>query len=353
MILPETPPPYPPPRAGEGDDGDAQPPRAGEGDQGDAQRTSPAIATAFSALDRAGIAYRIRKNSWPPEPIAAGAEVDILLGRSELAATERVMREVGFHYLKAAGHRGHRFYVAFNGRRWLKIDAKLAPRMTRPALPRDWLGVRARRIIRALASRRPLAARRSGPLIAVLGPDGAGKGTIIASLKDQVPVALALLYLGWRPRSARRPAGAEPDRRVNPLKEAAYVCYWALRYWWMLLPGYIAAWSGHIVLCDRHPIENLAIQPRATRVAAALERILFRHFMPWPDAILLLDASATTIYSRKPEQPLELLELWRRRYREVFAPRGAIVISTEAALEFSAAEASAAVWRVLGARRRW
>jgi thymidylate kinase len=225
--------------------------------------------------------------------------------------------------------------------------------MALPALPRARLGVRARRIIRALALRRPLAARRIGPLIALLGPDGAGKGTIIASLKDQVPVGLASLYLGWRPRSAPHPSGAEPHRRVNPLKEAAYVCYWTLRYWWMLLPGYIAAWSGHIVLCDRHPIENLAIQPRATRLAANLERILFRHFMPWPDAILLLDASAKTIYSRKPEQSPELLELWRRRYREVFGPRGAIVISTETPLEFSAAEASAAVWRVLGARRRW
>src|SRR2546428_3291259 len=313
------------------------------GGSGNASRMVPAIATAFSALDRAGIPYRIRKNSWPPEPLAAGAEVDILVRRSALPAIERALREVGFHHLKSAGHPGHRFYVAFNGRRWLKMDAKLAPRIALPALPREWLGVRARRIIRALALRRPLAARRIGPLIALLGPDGAGKGTIIASLKEQVPVALAFRYLGWRPRSAPHPSSVEPDRRVNPLKEAAYVCYWALRYWWMLLPGYIAAWSGHIVLCDRHPIENLAIQPRATRLAAALERILYRHFMPWPDAILVLDASAQTIYARKREQSLERLEVWRRRYREVFAERGAIAISTEAPLEFSAAAASAAV----------
>jgi thymidylate kinase len=316
-------------------------------------RASPAIASGFRALDRAGVKYRIRKNSYPPEPLAAGAEVDILLGRTELAATDRALRAVGFHHLKSAGHRGHRFYVAFNGRRWLKIDAKLAPRTALPALPREWLGFRARRVIRALALRRPLAVRRTGPRIALLGPDGSGKGTIIASLKAQVPVGMAFLYLGWRPRSHRHPSGVQPDRAVNPLKEAAYVGYWALRYWWKLLPGYIAAWSGHVVLCDRHPIENLAIQPRATRLAAALEEFLFQHFMPWPDAIFLLDAPADTIYARKPEQSPELLEVWRRRYREVFAARGAIVISTEGPIEFSAAEASAAVWRVLAARRRW
>jgi len=337
VILPTTPSPGPPRHGG----------------SGNASPTVPAIDAAFDALDRAGIAYRIRKNSWPAEPLAAGAEVDILVRRSALPAIQRALREVGFRHLRSAGHGGHRFYVAFSGRRWLKIDAKLAPRLALPALPRQWLGVRARRVIRGLALRRPLSARRIGPLIAVLGPDGAGKGTIIASLKDQVPVGLAYLYLGWRPRSGDHADGAEPDRRVNPLKEAAYVCYWALRYWWRLLPGYIAAWSGHIVLCDRHPIENLAIQPRATRLAGALERILYRHFMPWPDAILVLDASAKTIYARKREQSLERLEVWRRRYREVFAERGAIVISTEAPLEFSAAEASAAVWRVLAARRRW
>jgi thymidylate kinase len=316
-------------------------------------RAAPAIATAFDALDRAGIPYRIRKNSWPPEPLAAGSEVDIFLGRSELAATQRVLRAVGFYHLKSAGHRGHRFYVAFNGRRWLKIDAKLIRRVTLPSLPSHWLGAGARRVIRALALRRPLAVRRIGPMIAVLGPDGAGKGTIIESLKEQVPVGLAFLYLGWRPRSTRHRPGTERERGVTPLKEAAYVCYWALRYWWMLLPGYVAAWSGHIVLCDRHPIENLAIQPRATRLAAAVERFLYRHAMPWPDAILLLDAPAGTIYARKREQPPQLLELWRRRYRDVFAPRGATVISTEQSIEFSAAQASAAVWRVLSARRRW
>ena len=340
MINPTTPPPCPSPRAG-------------KGGRSDAQGTSPAIASAFDALDRAGIAYRIRKNSWPSEPLAAGAEIDILLGRSALGATEKVLREVGFHHLKSAGHRGHRFYVAFNGRRWLKIDAKLARRMRLPTLPAEWLGVRLRRVLRALALRRPLAARRIGPVIALLGPDGAGKGTIIAGLREQVPVALAIAYMGWRPRSGRRASDPEPSRRVRALPEAAYVCYWAVRYWWMLLHAYIAAWSGHIVLCDRHPIETLAIRPRATRLAAAVESLLFAHLMPWPDAILLLDASGQVLYSRKQEDTPELLERLRRRYAELFDARGTTVISTEEPLERSVAQASAAVWRALEARRRW
>ena len=322
-------------------------------DQADGPRTSRAIRTAFEALDRAGIAYVFRKASRPTDPLPAGAEVDILVRRFDLPAIEQVVREAGFHYLKSAGCGQHRFYVAFEAGRWLKIDAKIAPRISLPAFAGPWRGFRAQRVLRALALRRPVAAHRIGPFIAVLGPDGAGKGTIIAGLREQIPFGLAFLYLGWRPRSTRRASGTEPERRVGALREAAYVCYWALRYWWKLLPGYIAAWSGHIVLCDRHPIETLAIRPRATRLAATVESILFGHLMPWPDAILLLDASGQTIYARKPEHSPELLDRWRRSYREVFGARGATVISTEEPLERSTARASAAVWRVLAARRRW
>src|SRR3989442_5340891 len=103
------------------------------------QRTSPAIATAFGALDRAGIAYRIRKNSWPPEPLAAGAEVDILVRRSALPAIQRALREVGFRHLRSAGHGGHPLYFPFNGPRWVQIHAQTCPPPPLPPLPRPGL----------------------------------------------------------------------------------------------------------------------------------------------------------------------------------------------------------------------
>jgi thymidylate kinase len=312
-----------------------------------------AIYSAFDALDRAEIPYSFRKATRPWEPLPAGAEVDIMLGGSEVPATERVLREAGFHHLKSSGCRGHRFYVAFEHGQWLKIDAKVGPWIDLPAFLGRWPGVAGRRVLGALALRRPLSPRRLGPVIALLGPDGAGKGTLIACLRERIPVGLTILYLGWRPRSRREAPGDRPGRRVGSLREAAYVLYWAARYWRMLLRGYIAAWAGHIVLCDRHPIETLAIRPRATRLAATLERIVVGRLMPWPDVILLLDASGTTLYARKGEHSPEVLERWRRGYREVFAARGATVISTEEPLESTAAQASAAVWQALKTRRRW
>src|SRR2546428_9828735 len=139
VILPTTPPPGLPRHGG----------------SENASRMVPAIDDAFDALDRAGIAYRIRKNSWPPEPLAAGAEVDILVRRSALPAIQRALREVGFRHLRSAGHGGPRFYVPFNGPRRLQIDAKLAPPPPLPPLPPRRLAPRARRVSRGLAFRRP------------------------------------------------------------------------------------------------------------------------------------------------------------------------------------------------------
>jgi len=309
-----------------------------------------AIGSAFDALDRAGIPYAFRKAARPGEPLPVGEEVDILLRRAQVAATDRVLGQAGFRYVKAAGSPGHRFYVAFDQGQWLKIDAKIAPRIDLPG----WRsGVSAHRVVRALALRRPLSARRLGPVIALLGPDGAGKGTLIASLRQRIPIGLTILYLGWRPRSHRPIPAGWSARPVSPLREAAYVVYWAARYWRTLVPGYLAAWAGHIVLCDRHPIESLAIQPRATRLGATLERILFGRLMPWPDAILVLDAPGTILHARKGEHSPEVLERLRRAYRTTFGARGATLISTEEPLESTAARASAAVWQALQARRRW
>ena len=41
----------------------------------------------------------------------------------------------------------------------------------------------------ALTQRRSRSIRRQGPVVALLGPDGAGKGTIIAGLRREMPTA--------------------------------------------------------------------------------------------------------------------------------------------------------------------
>jgi thymidylate kinase len=308
-------------------------------------------------MDRRRIRYAFRKGVEQLDTLAPGEEVDILIDPLQLGAAERALRGCGFHRLHAPGSRHHRFYLAFDRGRWLKIDAKLARGSSGTTHSGRHWGA-ADHLLTALAQRRPLALRRAGPVVALLGPDGAGKGTIIDALRERIPVGLTVIYLGERRRRHPHPepprqAGEGETQRVSALRECAFVGYRAIRFWSILLRGYLAAWSGHIVLCDRHPIEALAIRPRTSRSAAWLERVLFGRLTPWPDALAVLDAPGAALYARKRENSPEVLEGQRLRYRDTFVPRGARLISTLDGVEASITDASALVWGALAERRRW
>jgi thymidylate kinase len=329
--------PFPPPLAGEGQGGGA-------------------LAAAFDALDRQRIRYAFRKGSEHINPFAPGSEVDILIEPLELRAAELVVREHGFRRLDAPGSPRHRFYLAIDRRGyWLKIDAKLARGSGGTTQSGRRWGA-AKHLLTALRQRRPLGFRRAGPVVALLGPDGAGKGTVIEALRARIPAGVTVIYLGERRRRSPHPTLSRQrvrGKNVSAVRECAFVAYRALRFWSILLRGYLAAWSGHIVLCDRHPIEALAIRPRTSHSAAWLEGFLFGRLMPWPDAVAVLDAPGEVLYARKGEHSPDVLEHQRRRYRDTFLPRGARLISTLDGIETAIADASAVVWAALKERRRW
>jgi thymidylate kinase len=306
------------------------------------------ISGAFASLDRLGIAYDFRKGSRPSDDLPPGTEVDVMLERQRLTAVDTALRSSGFHPLKAAGGNRHRFYVAFGDGGWKKIDIKLAP-----AHPRRRVAPALGQALARLSALRPLGARRLGPVIAVLGPDGAGKGTVISALREQIPVGLSVLYMGSRPSHRSSRAERRPEREVGAIRESAFVFYRALHFWRLLLKAYLLSWAGQVVLCDRHPLEVLAIQPRTTRLGAGVERFVFRRLMPWPDLVIVLNAPGELLYARKGEESPVVLERWRRRYLDVFVPRGAVVISAVQPVERTVSEASAAVWSSLKERRSW
>lgn len=299
--------------------------------------------SALDALEQAAIPFRLRKSNGSNE-LPAGGELDLWLAPSDVRSADAALRSAGFHHLEAPGHPGHRFYVAFDGRRWLKLDAKLPGRAGRL----DHFGA-------AWNRRRPAALRRLGPVVAVLGPDGAGKGSLVSALHARIPFAVTPVYLGFAGRRPRR-SGADISGRVRPVpawREVAGVVRGAARAWRILLKAYAAAWRGHIVLCDRHPIEVLAVRPRRSPAAALVERLLVQHLTPGPDAIVVLDAPGRVLFRRKGEHSVEVLERWRRGYAEEFEPRGAVTISTLGRKEATVHRASEVVWAALQKRRRW
>jgi thymidylate kinase len=288
-----------------------------------------------------------------------------------------VLRLAGFRRLRVAGHAGHRFYLAFNDGRWLKIDLNVVPRRlgwdlsaTDAEHAQLFSGYRVSppsRLRRAWARRRPLGLRRRGPVIALLGPDGAGKGSVAEALGRELPVAFTTIYLGDGRDGRRHPAG-RPGSGTSPeqgtrgavvrppgaLRESQHLMRRALRsYCRILWPGYARAWRGEIVVFDRHPIEVLAVRPKRTPLGTVVERTLARALLPWPDALVLLDAPGDVMFARKGEHSAEILERWRRGYLEEFEPRGAAVVSTVGTLEDAVRAASEVVWEALERRRGW
>jgi thymidylate kinase len=348
------------------------------------------IRAALERLAAEGVAFATRGNQ-PVDDPPPGGDVDILVSTADRTAAHAVLEGAGFHHQLAPGHRGHRFYLRFDtGRgRWLKIDVNLVPEHLGWDLTarddehlRRFAGYRvgakshprlAERVWAALAQRRPLGLRRMGPVIAVLGPDGAGKGSVIAALREQIPAVVKPIYLGHgagsreqygaavRGAAARRQAGGALRRWLRPLvaglpvqgRASLYRIRLALLGSMRALEAYAHAWTGSVVLCDRHPIELLAVGVAEGHRRPALERAILARLVPWPDAVILLDAPGAVLFARKGEHSPERLEAERRAYRDFFVPRGASLVPTDASLDAGVSLATAAVWRAFAARRQW
>jgi thymidylate kinase len=320
------------------------------------------IRAALDRLAAAGIAFAPRGEQ-PIDDPPPGGDVDILVRACDAEAAGQALEAAGLHHFAAAGHRGHRFHLAFDPARsrWLKLDLNL--------VPSDWdlrapdgrfadyrVGIKAgrggaERARVALLRRVPLAPRRLGPVIAVLGPDGAGKGSVISQLCGQIPVEVTTMYMGNPPPTSgprARARSAAAGRLPAGLRSAQYRTRRAVRASARAWRAHAFAWRGDIVLCDRHPLEALALEPDGGGLRGALGRLV-----PWPDAIVVLDAPGDVLFARKGEHSPERLEQWRRAYRDTFAPRGATIVPATGELSESVAAASAIVWRALEARRGW
>jgi thymidylate kinase len=332
------------------------------------------IRAALDRLTAEGIAFATRGDQ-PIDAPPPGGDVDILVHARDARAAERVLEAAGFHRLAVAGHRGHRFHLAFDPERarWLKLDLNLVPTRLRWDLDaRDERSLRrfaayrvgakagrgtAERVRVALLRRLPLAPRRRGPVIALLGPDGAGKGSVITQLRAEIPVEVTAIYMGnGEASSAGRRAGT---RRARMLRAAAallpagprlaqYRLRRALRAARRAWVAHAHAWRGDVVLCDRHPLEALALEPDAGGLGGRVGRLV-----PWPDEIVVLDAPGELLFTRKGEHTPERLEQWRRAYQSTFEPLGASIVPTTGDLTTSVAAVSAIVWRALRARRGW
>lgn len=180
--------------------------------------------------------------------------------------------------------------------------------------------------------------RPSGLFVAVLGPDGAGKSTLIESLPGSLgPAFRGARAFHWRPmllwrgrasQATTQPHARPPHGRVwSSARLLAHAIDYQLGYRLRVRPA--LARSG-LVLFDRY-FEDILADPRRYRYGGPrwLVRALGR-LVPRPDLVLVLDATEKHLLARKREVAAGELRSQMRAYRGLAAnPRSHVLNAAE------------------------
>jgi thymidylate kinase len=184
-----------------------------------------------------------------------------------------------------------------------------------------------------VASRRLKADR--GLNIVLLGPDGSGKSTVVAAARQDLAGAFIATERRTFPPALRQRAVGETSSTPHAVVPRSWIASTAraLGYWFVYYTaGYPftvgkALADAKLVVHDRHLLDCL-VDPRRYRYGGPMPLLrLICRLIVKPDMVILLDAPAEVIQSRKSEVPLEETRRQRRVYCDVVStmPRSYIV----------------------------
>lgn len=226
---------------------------------------------------------------------------------------------------------------------------------------------------------RPFGWRR-GFLIAVIGPDGAGKSTFIGELSKQLAawqVPVRQVYLGpWeRPilptTRYLRYLGADPhdtlqgtDSSVPLLRRISKLVKGYLKRYAYYAAAFSEIWARHlrlvlpqlllrrVVLSDRYAYDlEIGYYNHPVSNSQSLRRLIVR-CSPKPSMTILLDNDPEVIWARKQEYPLPLIRGALERYRALAAREGFEVLNTSTDAGALVRELLARRWRDMVRWRR-
>lgn len=181
--------------------------------------------------------------------------------------------------------------------------------------------------------------RPDGVSVVFLGPDGAGKSSVIEAigpkLADVFPRSTCLgfapgllSFLRRGKTSTSDPHGLRPRSQLVSL---ARIAYWLIFYMLGFVALRLAVARSTLVLYDRHFVDILVDQKRYRYGGPVwLLRLVWR-IIPKPDLIILLDAPAEVLQARKQEVPFEVTARQRQAYLEILQtfPNGRIVDASQ------------------------
>jgi len=187
--------------------------------------------------------------------------------------------------------------------------------------------------------RRAVGNRGSGLVVAFLGPDGAGKSTLIASLRETWPCPTETFYMGV----LRTTDLARRLRRIPGLMLAGRLLQFGAR----AAAGRYHASRGRLVLFDRYSYDAFLPVARAGLRGRVSSALILRACPP-PDLTVVLDAPAEVMFARKGELGEVQLADFRRRYLALHERVAGMVVldASKSAVEVHAA-VTKLIWQTL------
>lgn len=176
-----------------------------------------------------------------------------------------------------------------------------------------------------------------GLTVALLGPDGVGKSTLLAGLAAAYPLPVRQIYLGmWQ---------GVGGPGYTWLHAVGAILVRPFRVWWRVARGLGHAARGRVVVYDRYTYD--AFLP-ITGSWRALKRPYFwalARLAPRPDLVLILDLPGAVAFARKGESTPEALEAVRQGFLALVPRLRAEVVDAAAAPEQVRADVVDRIWR--------
>jgi thymidylate kinase len=218
-----------------------------------------------------------------------------------------------------------------------------------------WLGRMSGRLRRAL---RP----DSGLDVVFLGPDGAGKSTVVHCVTGQLAGGFARTACYSFPpallqRFHRPPQGPDPLPHAAPLRSWPASVLRAVGYWFVystlgyLVTVHLALARAGLVMHDRHLFDTL-VDPRRYRYGGPLWLLrLICRLVPKPDLVFLLDAPPEVLHARKQEIAFDETARQREAYITLVGPmRNGHVVDAARPLEQVVGEVNEIILQHVAAR---
>jgi thymidylate kinase len=142
--------------------------------------------------------------------------------------------------------------------------------------------------------------------VALLGPDGAGKSTLIGKIQESFIFPVQPVYMGLTGGLLRYVDKLRLPFLVVPGRIFVFWC----RY----LRALYHQFRGRLVVFDRYVLDYSVPTPYPLNKVQKGMRWIDGHSIPLPDLVLVLDAPGEIMFQRKGEYDPVMLEEWRERF---------------------------------------